>query len=191
MEPAPVPRPTWGLGFGAVVLATVLVLVLSSPALAVAGVGLVAVGIRLVERRANIRHVLDVVGLPILVGLFGVAVALGTLGRLWSGPSVLLSHLDTWATAGMASVVSVLVNNLPAASLLAARTPSHPFALLIGLNLGPNFLVTGSLAWVLWLRAARGAEARPSLTHASRIGVVAAPLSMAAALLVLSAKGLA
>jgi arsenical pump membrane protein len=154
-------------------------------------VGLVAVIVRLVKRRENIRHVLEVLGLPVLVGLFGVAVTLGALGRLWSGPSVMLGHLDTWATAGVSSVVSVLVNNLPAASLLAARVPAHPFALLIGLNLGPNFFVTGSLAWVLWWRAARGAGARPSLARASRIGVVAAPLSMAAALLVLSAKGLA
>ena len=51
--------------------------------------------------------------------------------------------------------------------LLAARTPPHPFALLIGLNLGPNLCVTGSLAWLLWLRAARGAGARPSLATAS------------------------
>ncbi len=191
LAPAPVPRPTWGLGFVAVLLATVLVLVLSAPALPVAAVGLVAVIVRLVKRRENIRHVLEVLGLPVLVGLFGVAVTLGALGRLWSGPSVMLGHLDTWATAGVSSVVSVLVNNLPAASLLAARVPAHPFALLIGLNLGPNFFVTGSLAWVLWWRAARGAGARPSLARASRIGVVAAPLSMAAALLVLSAKGLA
>lgn len=191
LEAAPVRSPTWGLGLIAVVAATVLVLALSSPALAVAGVGLIAVGVRLVQRREKVSHALEVVGLPLLIGLFGVAVALGTLGRMWSGPGTMLGHLGTWATAGVSSVVSVLVNNLPAASLLAARTPPHPFALLIGLNLGPNFFVTGSLAWMLWLRAARAAGARPSLTRASRIGVVAAPLSIAAALLVLSAKGLA
>ena len=95
-----------------------------------------------------------------LVGLFGLAVALGTLGRSWSGPATLLSHLDAWGTAAPAAVVSVLVNNLPAASLLAARRPPHPFALLVGLNVGPNLFVTGSLAWVLWLRAARTAGAR-------------------------------
>jgi Na+/H+ antiporter NhaD/arsenite permease-like protein len=51
-----------------------------------------------------------------------------------------------------------VLNNLPAASLLAARAVSHPFSLLAGLNLGPNLCVTGSLAWLLWLRAA-GARA--------------------------------
>ena len=91
----------------------------------------------------------QVLGIPVLVALFGLAVALGTLGRSWSGPATLLSHLDAWGTAAVATLTSVLVNNLPAASLLAARQPPHPFSLLIGLNVGPNLFVTGSLAWVL------------------------------------------
>ena len=37
------------------------------------------------------------------------------------------------------------------------------------------------LAWLLWLRAARAAGARPSVARARRIGAVAVPLSMAAA----------
>jgi arsenical pump membrane protein len=123
-----------------------------------------------------------VFGIPVLLALFGVAVALGTLGRTWSGPANLLGHLDVWGTAVVAAVSSVLVNNLPAASLLAARRPPHPFSLMIGLNLGPNLFVTGSLAWMLWLRAARSAGARPSLAKASRFGMIAVPLSMAAAL---------
>jgi len=64
--------------------------------------------------------------------------------------------------------------------------PGHPFALLIGLNLGLNLFVTGSLAWLLRLRAARDTGARPSIARTSRIGIVAVPLSMAAALAVLS-----
>jgi arsenical pump membrane protein len=188
-ELADAPRPTLGLGLLAVSAATVAVLVLPSPALPVAGVGLVAITIRLARRKDDPRHVMEVVGAPLLVGLFGIAVALGTLGRAWAGPSRLLSHLDAWSTAAVAAASSVLVNNLPAASLLAARRPSHPFALLIGLNLGPNLFVTGSLAWLLWLRAARLAGARPSVAQATRIGVVATPLSMAAALAVLAATG--
>jgi Na+/H+ antiporter NhaD/arsenite permease-like protein len=57
---------------------------------------------------------------------------------------------------------------------------------LVGLNIGPNLLVTGSLAWILWLRAARTAGAQPSLRHASRLGGVAVPLSMAAAVAALT-----
>ncbi|MGD0054772.1 MAG: SLC13 family permease [Acidimicrobiales bacterium] len=190
-EPLATSEPSFGLGLVAVLLAATLVLVLSSPAPSVAAVGLGVIGLQLIRRKETLRHVNQVIGVPLLIGLFGVAVALGTVGRLWSGPSAMLSHLDTWATAGVAAILSVLVNNLPAASLLAARAPAHPFALLIGLNVGPNLFVTGSLAWLLWLRAARLAGARPSLARATRIGIVAVPLSMVAALAVLAARGLA
>ena len=188
--PGPPPRPAPGLGLAAVLLATAAVLVLGSPALPVAAIGAAAVGARLCQRRARARQVADVLGVPVLAGLFGLAVALGTLGRAWSGPAVLLSHLNAWGTAAFAAAAAAMVNNLPAASLLAARPPAHPFALLIGLNLGPNLFVTGSLAWLLWLRAARAAGARPSVTIAARIGVVAVPLAMAAALGALAVTGM-
>jgi arsenical pump membrane protein len=176
------PPPVLGLGLAAVVAATLLVLTLHNPALPVVTVGVVVVGIRLVTGREKPRRVVEVLGAPSLVGLFGIAVALGTVGRTWSGPAVLLSHVDLWGTAVVAAVSSVLVNNLPAASLLAARAPLHPFALLIGLNVGPNLFVSGSLAWLLWFRAARAAGAHPSIARASRIGLIAVPLAMAAAL---------
>jgi arsenical pump membrane protein len=180
-------RPVLGVGLVAVLVATVLVLVLSAPAIEVAAVGVAAATIRIAQRRATTAQVRDVLGLPVLIGLFGVAVALGTLGRGWSDPATAMSHLGGWATAAVAALASVLVNNLPAASLLAARAPvHHPFYLLAGLNLGPNLAVTGSLAWLLWLRAARVAGARPSIARASRIGLVAVPLSMALALAALT-----
>lgn len=175
---APADRPVVGAGLVAVVVATLLVVLLPSPALPVAAVAVIAVVIRLVQRQLVLPEVVAILGVPVLVGLFGLAVAMGTLGRAWSAPTTLLSHLDEWGTAGVGALAAVLFNNLPAASLLAARTPSHPFALLIGLNLGPNLLVTGSLAWFLWLRAARTAGADPSLMWATRLGLVAVPLSM-------------
>lgn len=183
-------RPVLGLGLLTIACATGLILATSSPAIGVAAIGVVSVGVRIAQRKCAFRHVTDVLGVPLLVGLFGIAVALGTLGRIWSGPATLLSHLGAWATAGAAALTSVFVNNLPAASLLAARTPPHPFSLLVGLNLGPNLLVTGSLAWMLWFRVARRAGATPSLWKASQLGVLAVPLSMAAALGLLSARGL-
>ena len=110
------------------------------------------------------------------------------LGRAWSGPAELLTHLDSWGTAATAGLAAVLVNNLPAASLLAARTPEHPFALIVGLNLGPNLCVSGSLAWLLWLRTARSAGARPSLRRASLPGAVAVPASVVVAIGALAAR---
>jgi len=189
LEIEPTKRPVLGLGLVAVVAGATLVIVLPSPALAVVGVGLVATALRVTRGNIKPGSVAQVLGVPVLVGLFGVAVTLGTIGRLWSGPTVLLSHLDVWGTAALAAVSSVLVNNLPAASMLAARPSAHPFALLIGLNLGPNLFVTGSLAWLLWLRAARLAGARPSLKKASQLGVWVVPASMAAAVLALLGAG--
>ncbi len=181
-EPSEPARVRPGIGLAAVATATVLVLVLRTPAIPVAAVGMAAAGVHLVRRRTTLRAAIEVLGLPVLAGLFGVAVALGTVGRAWSGPASLLAHLDSWGTAAVAGLATIAVNNLPAASLLAAKTPGHPFSLIVGLNLGPNLCVTGSLAWLLWLRAARSAGARPSLGRASAIGIAAAPLSIAAAL---------
>ncbi len=189
-NPTPAERLSVGLGFVAVATATVLLVLLRNPAIPVAAVGVAVIAVRLVGKRERLGHVTEVLGVPVLVGLFGVAVALGTLGRVWSGPAKLLGHLDTVGTAVFAAVSSVVVNNLPAASLLAARRPDHPFSMLVGLNLGPNLFVTGSLAWILWLRAARSAGARPSIAQACRLGACAVPLSMAAALGALAMSGL-
>jgi len=181
--------PTFGLGLFAVVAVAVFVLVLRSPAIPVAAVGVLVIGIRLARGTEHLDRVLRVLGLRVLIGLFGIAVTLGALGRSWSGPATALSHLDTWGTAAVAALSSVLVNNLPAASLLASRVPPRPYALLIGLDIGPNVFVTGSLAWILWLQAARGAGARPTVRRASLLGVLSVPLSMGAALGVLSLTG--
>ncbi len=185
-------RAVLGVGLVAVVLVTVLVVTLRAPALPVAAVGVVAVVLSTRRGRAHPatpRAALDILGVPVLVGLFGLAVALGTLGRSWSGPATLLSHLNAWGTAVVAALTSVLVNNLPAASLLAARQPPHPFALLIGLNVGPNLFVTGSLAWFLWLRAARSAGGQPDIRRASVLGLVSVPLALTAAVGVLVLSG--
>lgn len=200
-EPEAGREPVIGIGLAAVLAATVLVIVVRTAALPVLAVGLAAAALRMTVARRdgaatddaravrpplNPHRAWQAVGVPVLAGLFGAAVALGTLGRAWSGPSVLLSHLSGWAAAAFAAAAAVVVNNLPAASMLAARTPTHPFQVLIGLNLGPNLCVTGSLAWLLWLRSARDAGARPSLARASALGFVAVPLSIAAALAALA-----
>jgi arsenical pump membrane protein len=182
-------RPRLGVGLVAILAATVLVVVLPNAALPVLAVGLIAVALRLRPWSRAATGARDVLGLPVLVGLFGIAVGLGALGRAWSGPASLLTHLGPWATAGVAAGSTVLVNNLPAASLLSARSLTHPFSLLVGLNIGPNLFVTGSLAWVLWWRSARTTDAHPSLMAAGRLGLISAPLAIAAAMAVLTASG--
>ena len=179
----------FGVGLLAVLAATVLVVVLRNAALPVAAVGILAVTARLGLSREALTRAREVLGAPVLVGLFGIAVALGTLGRAWTGPAMLLSHLDSWATAALAAGATVLVNNLPAASLLSARALPHPFALLVGLNVGPNLFVSGSLAWVLWWRSAQTARAQPSLRAATGLGLLSAPLALTSAMAVLTVLG--
>jgi arsenical pump membrane protein len=64
--------------------------------------------------------------------------------------------------------------------------PHHARALLLGLDLGPNLAVTGSLSALLWLRVARSLNARPSIRTYSRVGLVVVPASLVAALAALS-----
>jgi arsenical pump membrane protein len=175
-------RPVLGVGLAAMVAAVVLVIVLRSPAVPVLAVGCAAVLVRIGGHKVEPAGALAVLGLPVLAGLFGVAVGLGTAGRQWSWPSHALGHLDVWATGFVAAAVTVAVNNLPAAALLSARAVAHPYALLVGLNVGPNLFVTGSLAWFLWMRSARAAGGSVPVARTVQLGVVAVPLSMAASL---------
>lgn len=190
-EPAtdPIPRPRVGLGMVCVGAAIVAVVVLppAPMALAVAGLGVVAMGRRLLERRIGWHRAVAGLNLPVVIGLFGLAVGLGTLGRVWSGPADLLATMSSWESAAFSGLLSAAFNNLPAASLLAARPPKDPYALLIGLNLGPNLVVTGALAGLLWLQVGRLAGARPSWARMTRLGLVVVPVSMAAALAALTA----
>jgi arsenical pump membrane protein len=128
------------------------------------------------------RCIHSIVDARLLTGLFAVAVALGALGRRWNGPASLLAHLGRVGTALAGAVAAVCVNNLPAAVLLTPHAPEHPRALLIGLNLGPNLAITGSLSAYLWLRVARSLGASPSVRVYSSVGVVLVPLSLGAAL---------
>jgi arsenical pump membrane protein len=182
-------RPTLGIGLIGILAAIVLVLILPSPAVPVAVVAVSITGLRLLAGRHRVRDVAEALDGTVLIGLLGVAVGLGALARVWPGPADLLSHLDRWGTAAMAAGLSVLINNLPAASLLSARPPAHPYALLLGLNLGPNLFFTGSLSWVIWLRAARQAGANPSPRSIAGVGIVVATLSTAAGVGLLSVVG--
>jgi arsenical pump membrane protein len=58
--------------------------------------------------------------------------------------------------------------------------------LLLGLNVGPNIAVTGSLSALLWWRAALGQGVRPSALSYSRQGVVLSVVAIGGALLIAS-----
>lgn len=179
-------RPTVRIGGGLVgvlvVIVAVLVLTPAGEAVVAVVAGAAAVAWSLWQRRMRLPELRRTLNLPVLAGLFVVAVDFGTLGRVWDGPAQLLHHASTVVTAIVAAAASVVINNLPAASLLAARPPSAAHALLVGLDLGPNLAVSGALSAVLWLQVARAVEARPSAMRYSLVGLAVVPVSMAAAL---------
>lgn len=173
-----------GPGTLGVLVAVVAMLVLSAgaAALVVAGTGVALGLLHAATGRTRLSAMSHYLNGPLLLGLFAAACGLGTLGRVWHGPGHLLAHLGSWPTAWLGAGASVAVNNLPAASLLSARPLAHPSALLVGLNLGPNLVLWGSLAGVLWYQAARAAGWAPSVRRFSLLGLLVVPATMAAAL---------
>jgi arsenical pump membrane protein len=163
------------VGAAATLAAAVLVVALPDPAVPVLAVGIATAAAQRVRPRLDAR---------VLALLFTATVSLGAVARLWHDPARLLAAGGPWTAAGVGAAASLVVNNLPATVLLAARPPAHPDALLLGLDLGPNLAVTGSLSAVLWLQAARTVGARPSIVTYTRLGLVLVPLTLAATLAV-------
>jgi arsenical pump membrane protein len=178
------PQVVLGAGVLATAAAIVFVLVLRNPALEVLGVGLAAVAVELLRSELSLADVWRVVGPPSLAAAFVLTVALGTLARHWDGPAELIAHASGPETAGLAALSTVLINNLPSAALYSAHSVDHSRMLLLGLNVGPNLAVTGALSALLWFRAAREVDARPSLLEFSRRGVPLALIAMGAAIVV-------
>lgn len=178
----PAPRPVAVL---AVAVAGVLIVLLPEPALPVLAVAAAVVVADAVRGRLRVVAVARAIGPVVLGALFALVVALGWLARAWDGPSGLVADQGALATAWTGAIASVLVNNLPAAALLTAGQPAHPEALLVGLNLGPNLLVTGSLASWLWWRTCRDAGVPVTIGGlTSRAPLTAVPAIVVAALLV-------
>jgi len=179
-QSAPAPRPH-PLAVLPVLGAAALMLALSRPSLPVLALGL---GVWVLGGRgvASWRIPLRSVDVGSLASVFLLALALGTLARLWSLPGRLMATASGPASAAIAAGASVLINNLPAAVLLGSNSPAHPVSLLLGLDLGPNLAVTGSLSALIWWQAASQVGARPSAWRYSMAGVILVPISLLAAL---------
>jgi len=121
------------------------------------------------ERKAPWAMIKDISWgvLPLVAGLFVLVEALDKSGLIRAMGEVLRSAAQHSATAAgwgagiAAAIVGNLMNNLPA-GLIAAGTLHNADApeqvtraVLIGVDLGPNLSVTGSLATILWLTALR------------------------------------
>jgi arsenical pump membrane protein len=179
-------RFTFGPGIVGVVAAVALMLVFSRPAVAVLVVAVVIAGIDIaIRRRVGMGALLRSANLPVVVGLFVLATAVSVASRYWHIAQHLIGTAGSWQTAGVAALSSNLINNLPAAAMLSAKFPAHPYSLLLGLNLGPNLTVVGALSSVLWLRVARREGAAPSAWTFTNVGVVVTVVTLVGCLLVL------
>ena len=86
------------------------------------------------------------------------------------------------------ALVSNAINNLPAGLIASgALAQAHAGRLvtdaaLIGVDLGPNLSITGSLATILWLAAIRREGEEVSFRRYLRLGAVAMPPALLLAL---------
>lgn len=132
--------------------------------------------------------------LPLVAGLFIIVAALnraGMLGLTQAGLRWLAHTPDGYGKfigAFAVSALSNIMNNLPVGlasgsalqQMHSAGVLTH--AVLIGVDLGPNLSVTGSLATILWLIVLRREDAEISAWDFLKIGMVVMPVSLAAAI---------
>lgn len=136
--------------------------------------------------------------LALVAGLFVIVEGLSHAGLLKAGDSAIawLLHkpaaiADLGSAFGVA-LISNIMNNLPVAlasgsaleHLHGAASMSH--AVLIGVNLGPNLSVTGSLATILWLIALRREKVEITPWEFLRYGIVLMPTALLLSVLVKS-----
>ncbi|KQO43595.1 MULTISPECIES: arsenic transporter [unclassified Methylobacterium] len=132
--------------------------------------------------------------LPLVAGLFVLVEALEKTGVL----TLLADHLKraaqaspdaaAWGGGTLVAVLSNLVNNLPAGLIAGAAVQQADVsekvagAILIGIDLGPNLSVTGSLATILWLTAIRREGEDVGFWRFLKLGLLVMPPALILAL---------
>jgi arsenical pump membrane protein len=132
--------------------------------------------------------------LPLVAGLFVLVEGMdraGLVGWLAAGLHGMAQHaagMTAWVAGVGLAVVTNMTNNLPAglvaAQVVAAgQMPQHVTdALLVGIDLGPNLSVTGSLATILWLTALRREGVTVSFARFLAVGAMVMPPALLLAL---------
>ncbi|MBV8830126.1 MAG: arsenic transporter [Acidobacteriaceae bacterium] len=189
----------FGIAFLAVTLmiASAFNLDLGAPACA-AGV-LVAIAICMRDPKApfEIAREISWSVLPLVAGLFVIVEAINSAGALSAGVHA-LRQMENWQplrsalTSGFGiALISNLMNNLPSGlisgSAVRAAAATGPLrdAVLIGVDLGPNLSVTGSLATILWLIAIRRDGQHVGFWDFLRWGIFVMPPALAVAIIAL------
>ena len=186
------------LGIAGVVLAmlaaSALGIALGAPTLAAS---VVAIGAVQASKREAPWPLLEHVSWSVLVlvaGLFVLVAGVGRTGLIASLTEALhaAAHAapreTAWGAGALVAFAANLLNNLPAGLVAGTAVNSGPVpdavrsAIAIGIDLGPNLSVTGSLATILWLVALRREGEHVSAWQFLCVGAVAMPIALAAAL---------
>jgi arsenical pump membrane protein len=125
--------------------------------------------------------------LPLVAGLFVLVEALDKTGLIRTIGDLLRAATEqsetqvTWGAGVLIAFACNLMNNLPAgliagSALQAAHAPDRVIsATLIGVDIGPNLSVTGSLATILWLNALKREGLKVGAWTFLKIGVLVMP----------------
>jgi arsenical pump membrane protein len=125
--------------------------------------------------------------LPLVAGLFVLVEAMSGAGMLGLILEVFRSLsrqpglAACFAASGGAALLSNAMNNLPVALAAGAAlqyTPQLSHAILIGVNLGPNLTVAGSLATILWLMALRREKIAMTRWQFFKTGLIVMPVAL-------------
>jgi arsenical pump membrane protein len=139
--------------------------------------------------------------LPLVAGLFVLVEALnhtGVIAALTNGLHAAVADSTAGATYSVGLIVGVasnLMNNLPVGlivgSVVAAdNLPSQVVgSMLIGVDLGPNLSVTGSLATILWLVVIRREGLEVGTWSFLRLGIFVMPPALVLSIIIISLVG--
>jgi arsenical pump membrane protein len=132
--------------------------------------------------------------LPLVAGLFVMVEGLSHVGTIRALSALLHQAVAqsptgaAWAAGLSTAVLTNIANNLPV-GLLAGSVASADHlpqqvvrAILIGVDLGPNISVTGSLATILWLTALRREKIEVTAWQFLKVGLVVTPPALLLAL---------
>jgi arsenical pump membrane protein len=159
--------------------------------------GLVTTGIVLLrEGKGPWQTVKDISWgvLPLVAGLFVLVEALDATGLIRALSDYLrqlsadAAQASAWGAGIAVGLVSNLVNNLPAGLIAGTAVQSAHVqdqvtrAILIGVDLGPNLSITGSLATILWLDALNRDGQHVDAWTFLKCGAVVMPPALLAAL---------
>ena len=132
--------------------------------------------------------------LPLVAGLFVLVEALDKTGLIATLGDLLREEVQrsamqaAWLSGIVIAFGCNLINNLPAgliaaSAVQAAHVPDRiTSAILIGVDLGPNLSVTGSLATILWLNALKREGISVSAWKFLKLGVLVMPSALLLAL---------